>query len=143
MYQAPRNTLALDGIDIERIVREVLSALTLNSTTIAVNPAPAPINQPGVIAATANSTAPADNTASADNASLFFVPDAVGSIQVLQTLPAGTRRVRLTPQSLVPPAAKDWFRQRRIEWSPGSLPNKDTSQSNNSRPLITSDRGYG
>ncbi len=132
MNQAPRNTLALDGIDIERIVREVLSALMLDSTTIAVNPIPAPINPPGVIAASANSKAPVDNTASADITAPFFVQDAVVSIQVLQTLPAGTRRVRLTPQALVTPAAKDWFRERRIEWSRGDFPNKESSASSNS-----------
>ena len=133
MIQAPLNKLAIDGIDIERIVREVLASLVLEPTAPAVYTPPAVIapqaitNVPALNTAQANNTASVNSTVSADNSEPVFVQDSVVSIQVLKALPAGTHRVRLTPQALVTPAAKDWFRERRIEWVRGDFPAIESS----------------
>lgn len=153
MIQAPLNKLAIDGIDIERIVREVLASLVLEPTAPAVYTPPAVIapqaitNVPTLNIASANKTALASNTASAnsttsaDNSEPVFVQDSVVSIQVLKALPAGTRRVRLTPQALVTPAAKDWFRERRIEWVRGDFPAIESSATSTASNSTSTNNG--
>jgi hypothetical protein len=102
MIQAPLNKLAIDGIDIERIVREVLASLVLEPTAPAVYTSPAVVAPQAITSVPTLNTASANNTTSADNSEPVFVQDSVVSIQVLKALPAGTRRVRLTPQALHP-----------------------------------------
>jgi hypothetical protein len=147
MIQAPLNKLAIDGIDIERIVREVLASLVLEPTAPAVNNSPAVsapqaiTSVPALNTASASRSASTGNTASADNSDPVFVQDSVVSIQILKALPAGTRRVRLTPQALVTPAAKDWFRERRIEWARGDFPTIESSATSTASNSTTTNNG--
>lgn len=147
MIQAPLNKLAIEGIDIERIVREVLASLVLEPTAPAVNNSPAVsapqaiTSVPALNTASASRSASTGNTASADNSDPVFVQDSVVSIQVLKALPAGTRRVRLTPQALVTPAAKDWFRERRIEWARGDFPTIESSATSTASNSTTTNNG--
>jgi hypothetical protein len=49
--------------------------------------------------------------------------------------------VRLTPQALVTPAAKDWFRERRIEWARGDFPTIESSATSTASNSTTTNNG--
>jgi|694.fasta_scaffold22762_3 hypothetical protein len=114
MNQLPQGRIAIDPkqfdrSSIERIVREVLAALSApDSPKSTPTFSPQPVSQPAV-------------------EQVFTLSDAVVSVQSLTRIPAGTKQLRIARNSLVTPAAKDWLHEKRIAWSKDNSTSHPTS----------------
>jgi hypothetical protein len=114
MNQLPQGRIAIDPkqfdrSSIERIVREVLAALSApDSPKSTPTFSPQPVSQPAV-------------------EQVFTLSDAVVSVHSLTRIPAGTKQLRIARNSLVTPAAKDWLHEKRIAWSKDNSTSHPTS----------------
>jgi hypothetical protein len=121
MNQLPQGRIAIDPkqfdrSSIERIVREVLAALSApDSPKSTPTFSPQPVSQPAV-------------------EQVFTLSDAVVSVQSLTRIPAGTKQLRIARNSLVTPAAKDWLHEKRIAWSKDNSTSHPTSHSIGNTP---------
>ena len=134
MNQLPQPRISIDPkqfdrSSIERIVREVLAALSTNELSkVATHTNPTPVVQastlrPSTIQSatpqTANTQTGHTQATPASSASeqVYTISDAVVSVQSLTRIPAGTKQLRIARNALVTPAAKDWLHEKRIAWS--------------------------
>lgn len=134
MNQLPQPRISIDPkqfdrSSIERIVREVLAALSTNDLSkVATHTNPTPVVQastpcPSTIQSATPQTAntqtghtqatPAPSTSE----QVYTISDAVVSVQSLTRIPAGIKQLRIARNALVTPAAKDWLHEKRIAWS--------------------------
>lgn len=105
MSQAPNASTSFTALEIERIVREVLSSLASEGTSQGIS-----LQSPAKIV----STAVAVKSASVGQVRLS-VP--VLSLESLRTLSKDTKEIVLSKSVLVTPAAKDFLREKGIAWS--------------------------
>lgn len=121
MNQLPQARIAIDPkqfdrSSIERIVREVLAALSATDSPKSTPTfTPPPVTQPVV-------------------EQVFTLNDAVVSVQSLTRIPAGTKQLRIARNALVTPAAKDWLHEKRIAWSKENSNSHSTTHSVSNTP---------
>ena len=134
MNQLPQPRISIDPkqfdrSSIERIVREVLAALSTNELSkVATHTNPTPVIQastprPSTIQSATPQTANTQTVhtqatpASSASEQVYTISDAVVSVQSLTRIPAGIKQLRIARNALVTPAAKDWLHEKRIAWS--------------------------
>lgn len=134
MNQLPQPRISIDPkqfdrSSIERIVREVLAALSTNDLSkVATHTNPSPVIQAttprpstiqSAIPQTANTQTVHTQATPVPSTSeqVYTISDAVVSVQSLTRIPAGIKQLRIARNALVTPAAKDWLHEKRIAWS--------------------------
>lgn len=154
MNQLPQPRISIDPkqfdrSSIERIVREVLAALSTNDLSkVATQTNPTPVIQastprPSTIQSatpqTANSQTVQTQAPPAPSTSeqVYTISDAVVSVQSLTRIPAGIKQLRIARNALVTPAAKDWLHEKRIAWSKENSTPPSTTSSHSNKSLFS------
>ena len=106
MSHQPGSSLQLNAKQIEQIVRDVLASLTKHGD-VHESSSHSPI--PPV----SNSKPAVGN----ETTGSFHVSAAVISLDVLRTLPMGTKQITVAQSVLITPAAKDFLKDKGISWT--------------------------